>query len=111
MNDTDTTIMGGASEGAEHTESGVKLATVHVVHVNEAERVSFKVKITATLQQVWDKAYEEFNIPRGSNDIFQTGGNHPKSLMENLSLTLDQAKDQKVIENYQFGIASETGGA
>jgi hypothetical protein len=31
--------------------------------------------------------------------------------MSDLSLTLEQAKERKVIENYHFGIASETGGA
>ena len=84
---------------------------VHVVHVNEVEKASFKQKVTATLQQVWEKSYDELKIPREPKDIFQTGGEHPKSLMNDLALTLEQAKERKVIENYHFGIASETGGA
>lgn len=84
---------------------------IHVVHVNEVEKASFKEKISATLQQVWDKSYLKLEIPHKPKDVFQTGGEHPKSLMAHLGLSLEQAKEQKVIENYLFGIASETGGA
>lgn len=84
---------------------------VHVVHVNEVEKATFKEKITATLQQVWDRSYDELKIARQPKDVFQTGGDHPKSLMSLLGLTLEEAKERKVIENYHFGIASETGGA
>ncbi|MBW8077003.1 MAG: hypothetical protein GJU76_02785 [Gallionella sp.] len=87
------------------------LVMVHVVHVGEVERVDFKERRTATLQHVWDRSYLELKIPREAKDVFQTGGERPKSLMKYLSLTLEQAIDQMVIENYHFGIASETGGA
>jgi hypothetical protein len=84
---------------------------VHVVHVNEAEKASFKEKITATLGQVWDKSYIELKIARKPKDVFQTGGEHPKSLVNDLQLTLREARERGVITNYHFGIASETGGA
>ena len=84
---------------------------VHVVHVNETEKAAFKEKVAATLQQVWDKSYIELNIPKKPKDILQTAGENPKSLMSYLGLTLEQAHQQKIIENYHFGIASETGGA
>ena len=84
---------------------------VHVVHVNEVEKTAFRVNVTATLQKVWDKAYDKLEITHEPKDVFQTGGEHPKSLMSHLSLSLTEAKDQGVIENYLFGIASETGGA
>ncbi|WP_271600589.1 hypothetical protein [Bradyrhizobium sp. CCBAU 45384] len=84
---------------------------VHVVHVNEVEKTSFKAHIEATLQAVWDKAYRKLEIPHQPKDVFQTGGEHPKSLMSHLSLSLKEAKDTGIIENYHFGIASETGGA
>jgi hypothetical protein len=87
------------------------LVEVHVVHVNEVEKASFKERISATLNEVWDKSYVELKIPRKPKDVFQTGGEHPKSLMNHLGLSLKQAEEQKVIENYHFGIASETGGA
>lgn len=88
-----------------------KTVQVHVVHVNETERAAFKVLEISTLQSVWDKAYEELGIERKPTDIFQTDGDEPKSLMGHLHLTLDQAKDQKVIRNFHFAIAHETGGA
>ncbi|MDA9440578.1 hypothetical protein XH98_15965 [Bradyrhizobium sp. CCBAU 51745] len=99
-------------EAIEKVEAAVEgLVEVHVVHVNEVEKASFKEKKTATLQHVWDEAYLKLGIARQPKDVFQTGGEHPKSLMSHLGLSLEQAKDQKVIENYHFGIASETGGA
>ena len=85
--------------------------TVHVVHVNELEKADFKEKLTATLQQVWNTSYLKLEIPHKPKDVFQTGGEHPKSLMTHLGLTLEQARHQKVIEDFHFGIASETGGA
>jgi len=85
--------------------------TVQVVHVNETERVSFKESLQATLQQVWDEAYLKLHIERKPKDIFQTASEHPKSLMSYLGLTLAQAREQKVIADFCFGIASETGGA
>lgn len=92
----------------QHDEQRVR---VHVVHVNEVEKASFEERITATLGQVWDKSYDELKIERKPKDVFQTGGEHPKSLMGDLSLTLREARERKVIKDFDFGIASETGGA
>lgn len=93
---------------AEHDRDTI---TVHVIHVNEVEKASFREKLTATLQQVWDKSYVELKIPHKPKDVFQTAGEHPKSLMNYLGLTLEEARRQKVIDDFRFGIASETGGA
>ena len=95
-------------KGAEHEH---RLVEVHVVHVNEVEKATFKEKLTATLQQVWDKSYLELKIPHKPKDVFQTAGEHPKSLMAYLGLTLEQARHEKIIADFCFGIASETGGA
>jgi hypothetical protein len=111
MNEQDTTSIAPPGEAVEDPEHGHDTVTVHVVHVGEVEHADFKEKRTATLQQVWDQSYLELKIPREPKDVFQTGGEHPKSLMNYLGLTLVQAMAQKVIENYHFGIASETGGA
>jgi hypothetical protein len=100
-----------AIEEIEEVEAERTHVTVHVVHVNEVEKAHFKEKLTATLQQVWDTSYLKLEIPRKPKDVFQTGGEHPKSLMTHLGLTLEQARQQKVIEDFHFGIASETGGA
>jgi hypothetical protein len=84
---------------------------VHVVHVNELEKATFKEKVKTTLQQVWDKSYMELRLERKPKDVFQTAGAQPKPLTGYLQLTLEQAREQKVIGNFHFGIASETGGA
>ena len=107
-----------AEQDVEHAVEEIKDAErdrhtveVHVVHVNEVEKASFREKLSATLQQVWDKSYTELKIPREPKDVFQTAGEHPKSLRSYLGLTLEEARRQNVIANFRFGIASETGGA
>jgi hypothetical protein len=95
-------------EEAEHERGTVM---VHVIHVNEVEKTSFREKVTATLRQVWDESYSKLGIPRKPKDVFQTAGENPKSLMNHLDLTLEHAHDQHIIEDFCFGIASETGGA
>jgi hypothetical protein len=100
------------AEATEELEAAeLDFVTVHVKHVGELEHASFKEKRTATLQEVWDKSYSELKIPKQPKDVFQTGGEKPKSLMNYLGLTLEQAIQQKVIEDYHFAIATETGGA
>lgn len=94
-----------------HHDAGHHRVKVHVVHVDQVEKASFDEGIHKTLQQLWDKSYEELHIVKQPKDVFQTGGEHPRSLMSYLALTLKQAHDQKVIENWHFGIASEKGGA
>jgi hypothetical protein len=100
-----------AVEEIKEAERGRETVEVHVIHVNEVEKASFKEKLTATLQQVWDKSYIELEIPRQPKDVFQTAGEKPKSLMSFLGLTLEEARKQGVIHDFRFGIASETGGA
>lgn len=95
-------------ERDDHHDHEVK---VHVVHVNEVEKTSFKEPETASLQAVWDDAYDKLEIPKKPKDVFQTGGEHPKSLMSHLGLSLKKAKHDGVITNFHFGIVSETGGA
>ncbi|HJU08323.1 MAG TPA: hypothetical protein VJ727_07580 [Rhodanobacteraceae bacterium] len=99
------------NEQAEESKRHPKHVEVHVQDIKEAEKVTFSESITATLAQVWDKSYVELKIARRAKDVFQTAGHHPKSLMGDLGLTLEQARDQGVITDYRFSIASETGGA
>jgi len=99
------------NEQAEEAKQHGKHVEIHVQDIKEAERVTFPDSITATLRQVWDKAYVELKVERRPKDIFQTQGHSPKSLMSHLGLTLEQARDQGVINDYRFSIASETGGA
>jgi hypothetical protein len=102
---------GGVAEAIEEIEEARERLKVHVVHVNEAEKATFEERLDATLNQVWSKSYDELKIERRPKDVFQTGGAHPKSLMNDLALTLRKARHQHVIEDFHFGIASETGGA
>jgi hypothetical protein len=85
--------------------------TVHVIHVDEVEKASFKESVRKTLNEVWAKSYDELHITREPDDIFQTDSKPPKSLMSYLGLTLKQAREEHVIDNYHFGIVSKTGGA
>ena len=85
--------------------------TVHVIHVDEVEKAHFKESMDKTLNEVWAKSYDELHIAREADDVFQTDTKPPKSLMAHLGLTLKQAKDQHIIEDYRFGIVSKTGGA
>jgi len=41
---------------------------------------------------VWDKSYIELKIAREPKDVFQTEVKHPKSLMNYLGLTLEEAR-------------------
>lgn len=86
-------------------------AEVHVTHVNDVESAKFEASLHATLQSVWDQAYLELRVAKQPQDIFQTAGNKPRSLMGHLAITLAQAKEQGVITNFHFEIVSETGGA
>ena len=85
--------------------------TVHVIHVDEVEKAHFKESVHKTLDQVWAKSYDELHIAREADDVFQTDSKPPHSLMSHLGLTLKQAKERKIIEDYRFGIVSKTGGA
>jgi hypothetical protein len=101
----------GGSAAAAHDDAMHHHVDVHVLYVDDLKKISFKESVDKTLQQLWDKSYVELEIAKKPKDVFQTGGEHPKSLMSHLSLTLKQAHEQKVIENWHFGIASEKGGA
>ena len=93
-----------AIEEIKEVEAERTHVTVHVVHVNEVEKAHFKEKLTATLQQVWDTSYVKLEIPRKPKDVFQTGGEHPKSLMASF-WAVDRrtaARQQKVIEDFHW---------
>ena len=94
-----------------HEIEEAERVTVHVIHVDDVEKASFQESIHKMLDQVWAKSYDELHIAREADDIFQTDSKPPKSLMSYLGLTLKQAKEQRVIEDYRFGIVSKTGGA
>lgn len=98
-------------ERAERDECKDHKVEVHVTHINDLESVNFKEPLDATLQAIWDEAYNELKITKKPKDTFQTDGDPPVSLMNHLGLTLTQARKRGVITNFKFEIVSETGGA
>lgn len=93
-------------------EDGTRQVNVHVKHLGEHEKVTFKVSVGATLQQIWDEAYVELKIAKQDRDVLQAPHKkeNPTDLTPFLSLTLNDAQDQEVCEN-DFEIAAGTGGA
>lgn len=86
--------------------------TVHVKHLGEHEKVNFKVALSRTLQEIWDRAYVELEIPRQERDVFQAPQkkDNPKDLTPHLGLTLETAQTQNICDK-DFEIAAGTGGA
>lgn len=98
-------------KGGKH-EDDKKGTQVHFRHLGERETANFRVDPRVTLKEMWDTAYTELEIERDERDILQAprpGGN-PMSLMEHLSLSLDEAQDRDLCET-RFEIAARTGGA
>lgn len=90
--------------------------TVHVLHVGEVENENFKVSPRATLQHIWDKAYDELKVDKQPRDAFQAvEGEGPNKkatdLMPHLHLTLEQAIAQGLTKTRHFEIIAATGGA
>lgn len=101
--------------GAEKGEKGGpkdREVPVHVKHLGEHEKVTFKTLLSNTLQQIWDQAYVELEIEKQERDVFQAPQkkDNPIDLMPHLGLKLEQAQSQKLCEN-DFEIAAGTGGA
>ncbi len=107
MSDKVVTAEKGGADGPRERED-----TVHVKHLGEHEKVTFKVALSKTLQQIWDQAYVELKIAKQERDVFQAPqkkGN-PTDLTPYLSLRLDEAQRRKLCED-DFEIAAGTGGA
>lgn len=93
------------------TDNRPKEQTVHVKHIGELESVSFKVAETATLQSIWDRAYQELDKARDERDVFQAEVNgKPLNLMDHLGLTLVEAQSHELCKK-KFEIVARTGGA
>lgn len=101
-----------AEHGGESERRGDHQVTVHVKHLGEHEKTNFKVPLGWTLQQIWDKAYDELGIDRQDRDVFQAPQkkDNPKDLTPYLGLTLEAAQAQRICED-DFEIAAGTGGA
>jgi uncharacterized membrane protein YqiK len=85
---------------------------VHFTHLGEREKAHFDVRVERSLQSIWDESYQKLEIAKGERDVLQAvhkAGN-PTSLMEHLSLSLEEAQRQELC-GVRFEIAAATGGA
>lgn len=101
----------GIEKFREGKDDRPKEQNVQVKHLGELETAVFRTPETATLQQIWDRAYVELDVPRDERDIFQAEvRGQPVSLMDHLGLTLVEAQDRDLCRK-KFEIAARTGGA
>jgi hypothetical protein len=101
----------GLETGKDKAGSSDREINVHVTHLGEHEKENFKVELHATLQQIWDRAYQELKIEKAGRDVFQAPGKpNPIDLMPYLGLTLEEAQRQELCKK-DFEIAAGTGGA
>lgn len=93
-------------------DHGPKQDTVHFLHLGEREKANFKVAVDRTLQSIWDQSYDELKVAKTDRDVLQAPAKkgNPLSLMNHLSLTLEQAQ-QAALCDKDFEIAAGTGGA
>lgn len=107
-----TEIVAAAEHGGKKDRDLDRDVPVHVTHLGEHEKATFKVRRSLTLQQIWDRAYQELTIAKQERDVFQAPRkkDNPRDLTPFLSLTLEAAQAQEVCED-DFEIAAGTGGA
>jgi hypothetical protein len=82
---------------------------VFVVDLNTNRDTKFHAEWSDTLQKLWDTAYDKLKEGRRDRDQFEC--NSGRSLMGQLSLTLEQFRDQHLCEGFKFQIKGDTGGA
>lgn len=82
---------------------------VEIVYLNSNEEAKFHASWDDTLQQIWDRAYQELGEGRREGDEIQCQDG--ASLMGYLSLTLEQLRERHLCEHRKFAIRSQTGGA
>lgn len=98
------------------TDSSVQResAEVHVKSLVTGERAAFSMGLDSTLQQAWDEAYIKLDEARRDGDSLQCGGSaEGASLMDKLSMTLRQAREQRTCGDaaFQYEIKGPSGGA
>jgi len=71
------------NEQAEESKQHGKHVEIHVQDIKEAERVTFPGSITATLMQVWDKAYVEQG--RAETKGYSSNGGSQSEVFDELS--------------------------
>jgi len=99
---SDLEIQGQYSAGDHETE-------VHVKSLITGESVAFRMPATATVQATWDEAYQKLGESHRDGESFRcTNG---VDLMDRLSDTLAQLRQQHIYEDAHFEIRGPSGGA
>ena len=87
---------------------------VHFRSLVTGERVTFAMPLDATLEQTWNRAYEELKESKREGDTLQCGvADQGKSLMSDLNLTLREARERRVCgdDAFRYEIKGPSGGA
>src|SRR5438105_4491128 len=87
---------------------------VQVKSLVTGERAKFAMLMSATLDEAWEEAYAKLEEAKREGDTLQCAmPDEGKSLMDDLSLTLEQARDQRVCgsEACHYEIKGPSGGA
>lgn len=87
---------------------------VQVKSLVTGERSTFKMPLTATLDQAWEEAYTKLKETKREGDTFQCAApDEGKSLMSDLGVTLEQAREQRLCgsEACHYEIKGPSGGA
>lgn len=84
---------------------------VHVtfVYENTGDEKRFKVERSATLNEIWQEAYEELGEQQKPDDQLESAAGI--SLMGYLSHQVTELRKSDVIASYDFQIRAKTGGA
>ena len=103
------------NETAAQTEtSGHDTIEVQAKSLVTGEKVTFSMPATSTLDQAWSEAYTKLDEERREGDTLQCAKpEEGKSLMNDLGLTLAQARDESVCGSAacHYEIKGPSGGA
>jgi hypothetical protein len=89
-------------------------AEVEVKSLVTGERTKFVMPLAASLDETWEEAYAKLEEAKREGDTFQCAApEEGKSLMGELGLTLEQAREQRVCgsEACHYEIKGPSGGA
>jgi len=95
------------SESTQHDEAKGPIVEVENLKTNDSEK--FHMPWSATVAEVWAKAYDVFGEARGEGDQFQCADG--TNLAPYLGRTLEQLRQERVCSARKFQIRGPTGGA
>jgi len=82
---------------------------VEFVYLNNNDETRFHAHWTDTLQELWDRAYDELGESRRDGDEIECQSG--ESLMQYLGSSLEELRDRHLCAGHKFQIKCETGGA